>query len=45
MRMYGKVFCDKNIDDAINAMYQIEVSLLRRQPSINIWQNRFLHSR
>ena len=29
----------KNIDDAIDAMFQIENSLLRRKPTIERWKN------
>ncbi|MBP5770237.1 MAG: hypothetical protein J6W75_02610 [Bacteroidaceae bacterium] len=28
----------KNIDDAVDPMFQIEQSLLRRQPTIERWQ-------
>jgi hypothetical protein len=29
----------KNIDDAVDAMYGIEVSLLRRKPTLKRWQD------
>lgn len=34
---YSKELMHKNIDDAIDSMYQIEQSLLRRQPNIPQW--------
>lgn len=34
---YSKWLMHKNIDDAINAMFQIERTLLRRKPTIARW--------
>ena len=34
---YSEELMRKNIDDAIDSMYQIERSLLRRQPTIPDW--------
>ena len=34
---YSKELMHKNIDDAIDAMYKIERSLLRRKPTIARW--------
>jgi hypothetical protein len=34
---YSKELMHKNIDDAIDSMYQIERTLLRRQPSVKRW--------
>ena len=36
---YSKWLMYKNIDDAIDAMFQIENSLLRRKPTIGRWKN------
>ena len=36
---YSRWLMHKNIDDAIDAMYQIENSLLRRKPTIERWKN------
>lgn len=32
----------KNIDDAIDAMFQIENGLLRREPTIRRWQGYYM---
>ena len=34
---YSKELMHKNIDDAIDSMYEIERTLLRRQPTISRW--------
>jgi hypothetical protein len=34
---YSEELMHKNIDDAIDSMYQIERTLLRRQPSVKRW--------
>ena len=34
---YSEELMHKNIDDAIDSMYQIERTLLRRQPTITRW--------
>lgn len=34
---YSEELMHKNIDDAIDSMYQIEQSLLRRQPTVPEW--------
>ena len=36
---YSRWLMHKNIDDAIDAMYQIENSLLRRKPTIGRWKD------
>jgi hypothetical protein len=36
---YSEELMNKNIDDAVNSMYQIECSLQRRQPTIARWKN------
>ena len=35
---YSKELMHKNIDDTIDAMYQIERTLLRREPAIERWK-------
>ena len=40
---YSEYLMLKNIDDAINGMFQIEQSLLRRQPTIGRWQREGWH--
>lgn len=39
---YSKELMHKNIDDAINAMYQIEKTLLRRDPTIERWRGYYM---
>ena len=34
---YSKELMHKNIDDAVDAMFQIESTLLRRKPTISQW--------
>lgn len=34
---YSEELMHKNIDDAVNSMFQIEQSLLRREPTIARW--------
>lgn len=34
---YSKELMHKNIDDAVDAMFQIEQTLLRRKPTIDRW--------
>ena len=34
---YSKELMHKNIDDAIDSMYEIERTLLRRQPTVSKW--------
>lgn len=34
---YSEEMMHKNIDDAVNAIYQIESTLLRREPTIARW--------
>ena len=34
---YSEELMHKNIDDAVNSIYQIEKTLLRRKPTINRW--------
>lgn len=34
---YSKELMHKNIDDAIDSMYEIERTLLRREPTISDW--------
>ena len=36
---YSSFLMHKNIDDAVDAMYGIEVSLLRRTPTLKRWQD------
>ena len=40
---YSSEQMHKNIDEAINAMFKIEQSLLRRKPTISSWQNEGWH--
>ena len=40
---YSVDLMHKNIDDAIDAMFQIEQSLLRRKPTLSRWQNEGWH--
>lgn len=35
---YSEEMLHKNIDDAVNAIYQIERALLRREPTIARWR-------
>jgi len=35
---YSKWLMHKNIDDAVDAMFEIENGLLRREPTIERWQ-------
>lgn len=35
---YSKWLMHKNIDDAVEAMFQIEKTLLRRKPTIECWK-------
>ncbi len=35
---YSEEFMHKNIDDAIDSMYEIEKTLLRRRPTISDWK-------
>ena len=36
---YSEEMMHQNIDDAIDSMYQIEQSLLRREPTLSRWAN------
>ena len=40
---YSVELMHKNIDEAVNAMYQIEQSLLRRQATLKRWQEEGWH--
>ncbi len=40
---YSLELMDKNIDEALDAMFQIEQSLLRRQPTVERWQKAGWH--
>ena len=40
---YSVELMHKNIDEAIDAMFQIEQSLLRRQPTLKRWQEEGWH--
>lgn len=35
---YSKELMHKNIDESVDAMYQIERTLLRREPTISRWE-------
>ena len=35
---YSEELMHKNIDDAVNSIYEIEKTLLRRKPTIRRWQ-------
>ena len=39
---YSEEFMHKNIDDAIDSMYQIERTLLRRNPTIERWHGYYM---
>ena len=39
---YSRELMHKNVDEAINAMYQIENGLLRRFPTIKRWNGCFM---
>ncbi len=39
---YSKWLMHKNIDDSIDAMYQIERTLLRREPTIARWTGYYM---
>lgn len=39
---YSEELMHKNADEAINAMYQIERTLLRREPTIDRWNNYYM---
>ena len=39
---YSEDLMHKNIDDAIDAMYQIECTLLRREPTIERWKGYYM---
>lgn len=39
---YSEELMHKNIEDAIDAMYQIERTLLRRQPAIERWKGYYM---
>ena len=39
---YSEELMHKNADEAINAMYQIERTLLRREPTIARWKNYYM---
>lgn len=39
---YSEELMHQNIDDAIDAMYQIERSLLRRKPTISRWARYYM---
>lgn len=36
---YSEALMHKNADDAVDAMYQIETTLLRREPTLSRWKN------
>ena len=40
---YSEYLMLKNIDEAVNAMFQIEQSLLRRKPILKQWQEEGWH--
>jgi len=40
---YSLELMDKNIDEALDAMFQIEQSLLRRKPTLKRWQKAEWH--
>ena len=39
---YSKWLMHKNIDDAVDAMLQIECTLLRREPTIERWKGYYM---
>ena len=39
---YSKELMHKNIDEAVDAMFQIERSLLRRKPTISRWNGYYM---
>ena len=39
---YSKELMYKNIDDSVNAMFQIERSLLRRKPTLSRWKDYYM---
>ena len=39
---YSKELMHRNIDDAINSMYEIEKSLQRREPTVSKWLGFFM---
>lgn len=39
---YSKELLHKNINDAVDAMYQIEKTLLRRKPTISRWAGYYM---
>ena len=36
---YSEELMHKNADEAVDAMYQIEITLLRREPTLSRWKN------
>ena len=39
---YSKDLMHKNIDESVDAMFQIERSLLRRQPTLSRWEGYYM---